>query len=119
MRPRKKARSRRPGRLPGKTHFQTSSTTSLQTPKPDFKPRPDRRLQRCVYRGGRSAGRAGMVPKLPPDNQEILRRRLWYRQEVHLWNEANGSRPMPQPSDFGLTLPDLNPSEIFWPGGGR
>jgi hypothetical protein len=43
-----------------------------------------------------------------------LRRLQWLRQELDLWNESEGARPMPQSKDFGLTLPDLKPSEAHW-----
>ena len=45
---------------------------------------------------------------------EPPRRLQWLRQELDLWNEAAGDRPMPQPQDFGLNLPDLKPSEVHW-----
>ena len=45
---------------------------------------------------------------------EPLRRLAWLRQELDLWNTAEGQRPMPQPSDFGLDLPNLRPSEVHW-----
>jgi hypothetical protein len=45
---------------------------------------------------------------------EPLRRLQRLREEVDLWNEAGGVRPMPQPSDLGIRLPDLKPSEVRW-----
>jgi hypothetical protein len=45
---------------------------------------------------------------------EPLRRIQRLRQELDLWNEADGSRPMPQPRDLDIPLPDLKPSEIKW-----
>jgi hypothetical protein len=54
----------------------------------------------------------------PPRNgnqlAEPLRRLLWLRQELDLWNEAAGARTMPQPADFGIAMRDLQPSEIHW-----
>ncbi len=49
---------------------------------------------------------------------EPLRRLQWLRQELDVWNEAKADRPMPQPKDLGIRLPNLRPSEIVWPGGG-
>jgi len=45
---------------------------------------------------------------------EPLRRLKALREELDLWNEAEGNRPMPRPADFGIRLPDLRPSEILW-----
>ena len=45
---------------------------------------------------------------------EPLRRLAMLRQELNNWNEAGGDQPMPQPSDLGIRLPDLQPSEIHW-----
>ncbi len=45
---------------------------------------------------------------------EPLRRLQWLRQELDLWNEAEAARPMPQPQEYGLALPPLKPSEVFW-----
>ncbi len=52
----------------------------------------------------------------PQDSQlcEPLRRLQWLRQELDLWNEAEAARPMPQPQEYGLALPPLKPSEVFW-----
>jgi hypothetical protein len=38
----------------------------------------------------------------------------WFRQELDLWDAAEGSRPMPQPRDFDIDLPNLRPSEVDW-----
>ena len=45
---------------------------------------------------------------------EPLRRLKTLRQELGLWNAAEGSRPMPQPRDLGLDMPDLRPSDMHW-----
>lgn len=57
---------------------------------------------------------AGKAATHTADLTEHLRRLQWLRQELDLWNEAEGSRPMPQPADFGLDMPGLKPSEVFW-----
>lgn len=75
----------------------------------------------------RAAGRFGQwqfnndafsyTDRLAPSNTRLcepLHRLAWLRQELNLWNEAEGNRPMPQPRDFGLNLPNLRPSEIRW-----
>jgi hypothetical protein len=45
---------------------------------------------------------------------ESLRRLKALRQELDLWNEAEGDRPMPQPQDCGIQLPNLRPSDVHW-----
>ena len=45
---------------------------------------------------------------------EPLRRLQWLRQELDLWDEVEGARPMPQPRQYGLNLPDLKPSDVHW-----
>lgn len=58
---------------------------------------------------------AGAAPSQGPSPLvEPLRRLQWLRQELDLWNEAGGVRPMPQPEDFGLDLARLKPSDVFW-----
>jgi hypothetical protein len=37
-----------------------------------------------------------------------------YRYEVEIWNALGGRYALPQPSQFGLALPSLRPSQIAW-----
>ena len=49
---------------------------------------------------------------------EPLRRLRWLRQEIDFWNQAEANRPMPQPRDFGIRLPNLKPSDVHWRAAG-
>jgi hypothetical protein len=39
-----------------------------------------------------------------------------YRQALDAWDAADGNRPMPQPADYSLDLPNLRPSWIYLGG---
>jgi hypothetical protein len=38
-----------------------------------------------------------------------------FRRAIDQWDAAGGAWPLPQPQAHGLDLPDLRPSQIFWP----
>lgn len=37
-----------------------------------------------------------------------------YRRTLDAWDETGGKGDMPQPTDVGLNLPDLRPSQVHW-----
>ena len=50
---------------------------------------------------------------------EPLRRLRHLRRDLNHHRRTGHPGPLPQPWRYGLNLPDLRPSEIFWSGGKR
>ena len=52
----------------------------------------------------------------PNQLAQSLDRLRTYRRALDAWDQTGGNRPMPQPSDFDLELPNLRPSWIHLGG---
>jgi hypothetical protein len=52
-----------------------------------------------------------------PDLSRSLRKLKHMRRDLNHHRRTGHPGPLPQPWQYGLNLPDLKPSEIFWPGG--
>jgi len=37
-----------------------------------------------------------------------------FRLALNLWDRCHGQTPMPTPAQFGLRLPAIRPSEVWW-----
>ena len=46
--------------------------------------------------------------------EATLDRLARYRAALNHWQATGAVGPMPQPKDYGVGLPDLDPSQILW-----
>ena len=52
--------------------------------------------------------------RLQARHQASLDRLARYRAAIDHWRTSSAEGPMPQPRDFGINLPDLDPAQVLW-----